>query len=145
MSSKLLTSLIVFVLSSSSTLLAGESMTHRLVNRFHAAWNANDLSAMLDQLQPTAVFKSPFQLRSGRTEIAETVLVRNPPRYREVEAVEHHSRLDDAIAWSIGHMTWRVDDESGNPTEETREADYLYVFTRHGGGDWKLDLLVFHE
>jgi hypothetical protein len=66
-------------------------------------------------------------------------------RYREVATVERHARLGEAIPGSIGHMTWRVDGESGKPTRETREADCTDVLTRNEDGERELDVLIFHE
>ena len=119
--------------------------TKLLVDKFNDAWNRNSLTDMESLLAATAFFKSPFQLRYGRDEMIATVLTRNPVFYREIETEEKHSLVKGTMAWSIGDMTWRVYDDTGNPTEETMHAEYTYIFSKDEAGSWALEAMIFHE
>jgi ketosteroid isomerase-like protein len=121
------------------------TMTDSLMQQFNAAWNANDRAAMVAMLQEDAFFKSPFQLRVGRAEIARTVLTHNPPRLRNSRVEEQHSTVHGDIAWSIGHATADVYDGDGHQTAEPFSADYVYVFTRHPGKPWRIQIMIYHE
>lgn len=142
-----------------------------LVHAFHAAWNANDLDGMVDMLQPDAFFKSPVQLQYGRETMAATVLRRNPPVISDCVTKELHSRVDGDMAWSIGELYCNIYfresgrirremiriedgysvrnsyDEEGRLLETRRHpaTDYTYVFTRNDGGDWKVQMVIYHE
>ena len=119
--------------------------TAALVERFHAAWDAQDLAGMESLLADTAFFKSPFQLRYGREEMLTTVLARNPFYYRDLQTEERHSLVKGGMARSLGALTWRVYDQEGNPTDETMHADYTYIFSRDEAGSWLLEALIYHE
>ncbi|HEX7051214.1 MAG TPA: nuclear transport factor 2 family protein [Longimicrobiales bacterium] len=121
------------------------TMTDSLMQRFVDAWNANDRAAMVAMLQEDAFFKSPFQLRVGRAEIARTVLTRNPPMLRNSRVEEQHSTVHGDIAWSIGHTTAEVYDGDGHRTAEPFSADYVFVFTRHPGEPWRIQIMIYHE
>ena len=131
----------------SAAAVAGEQSvnTATLVERFHAAWDAQDLAGMESLLAETAFFRSPFQLRYGRDEMLATVLARNPFYYRDLETAEQHSLVKGNLAWSLGKLTWRVYDDEGNPTDETMLADYTYIFSRNEAGTWLLEALIYHE
>lgn len=124
---------------------ANSTLTDSLVHEFHRAWNANDLTGMLAQLQPTAFFLSPYQLRYGRDTMARTVLITNPETFRNATSQENHSFVSEHVAWSIGHATSAIFDDEGHDTGEKLEADYLYVFTPDPDGTWKAQMLVYHE
>ena len=124
---------------------APETITKELVDRFYIAWNANDLEGMKELLSPHAFFKSPYQLRYGRDEMLKTVLITNPPAIREVETVEWHSHVDDQIAWSIGQMDTWLYDKSGQRTGERGHSEYTHIFRKDAQGEWKLEVMLFHE
>jgi len=121
------------------------TLTDSLTARLHAAWNAEDMDALLSQLQPTAFFKSPYQLRYGRDNMRETVLVTNPPVFKVFESKELHSYVSEHLAWSIGSIKSHVLDDNGADTGEIGEADYLYAFTPDSSGAWRVQMMVFHE
>lgn len=122
----------------------GVTLTKKLVDQFHVAWNANDLESMVDLLSPTSFFKTPFQLRYWRETMARTVLITNPPAFRNVRTVERYSHIGNDIAWSIGDMLSDVY-EDGVHTDEDFPAEYTYIFTKSDSGAWKLEVMVFHE
>ena len=119
--------------------------TDSLVVDFYQAWNDEDLPGMLSRLQPTAFFRSPYQLRYGSDTMQATVLVTNPPRFKNTMTTEWHSYASEALAWSIGELTSEVHDESGVGTGEALESEYLHVFTPSEDGAWKVQMLVYHE
>lgn len=147
------------------------TLTDSLVKAFHEEWNENDLEGMVAMLQPDAFFESPHQLRYGRDSMAATVLQRNPPVIRDCVTEERHSRVEGDLAWSIGELhcntyfrdTGRIRrervrirdgyavrnmyDEDGSflGTQEHPATIYTYVFTRRGGGPWKVQMLIYHE
>lgn len=123
------------------------SVTDSLVAKFHSAWNNNDLLGMLDQIQPDAFFKSPYQLRYGREEMAKTVLVRNPPVIKDCYTEEWHSKIEENMAWSIGRLYCNTYNAKGEivATGEDKSTEYTYVFTKDAQGDWKLQILFYHE
>ena len=131
----------------SAAVASGEDAVNTavLVERFHAAWDTQDLEGMGALLAESAFFRSPFQLRYGREEMLATVLARNPFYYRDLKTTEHHSLVKGNMAWSLGKLTWRVYDDEGDPTEETMEADYTYLFSRNEAGTWLLEALIYHE
>ena len=96
-------------------------------------------------LQHDAFFKSPYQLQYGRDKMERTILKKNPPVYKFVNMKELHSKVDDDIAWSIAEFTYDVYDEYGNKTGDKLEGSYTYVFTRKNNGDWKIQMMIFHE
>ena len=102
--------------------------TDSLMDAFQQAWNAGDLPAMLAQIHPNAFFKSPFQLRYGRDEMASTVLTTNPKVFRNTTNTETHTFASEHVAWSMGTARGDVFD-AGEPTGDHLDADYLFVFT----------------
>jgi len=121
------------------------SLTDLLTQKFTQAWNSENINEMVSQLQPDAFFKSPYQLRYGRDKMAATVLKTNPPAYKVSSTKEMHSKVEDDIAWSIGDFTADVYDDYGNKTSEQIKGTYTYVFTKKNKGDWKLQMMIFHE
>jgi ketosteroid isomerase-like protein len=121
------------------------SLTDLLTKQFHQAWNAENINEMVSQLQPDAFFKSPYQLQYGREKMAATVLKTNPPAYKVVNTKEIHSKVEDDIAWSIGEFTADIYDDYGNKTSEQLKGTYTYVFTKKNKGDWKVQMLIYHE
>jgi len=121
------------------------SLTDLLTQKFTQAWNSENINEMVSQLQPDAFFKSPYQLRYGRDKMAATVLKTNPPAYKVSSRKELHSKVEDDIAWSIGEFTADVYDNYGNKTSEQIKGTYTYVFTKKNKGDWKLQMMIFHE
>ncbi len=121
------------------------SLTEMLTKQFNQAWNKENINEMISLLQPDAFFKSPYQLRYGREQMAATVLKTNPPAYKIVEIKEQHSKVKDDIAWSIGDFSCDLYDEQGNKTNEVLEGSYTYVFTKKSNKDWKLQMMIFHE
>ncbi|MEJ2583821.1 MAG: hypothetical protein P8Z38_01880 [Robiginitalea sp.] len=99
---------------------------------------------MLELLDSTAFFKSPFQLRYGRDSIAATVLITNPPIFKVVEQRETHNRVRGNLAWSIGTMVCDWYEENGKKKEQPWRNDYVYLFIRRGT-EWKLQMLFYHE
>jgi hypothetical protein len=120
------------------------TLTDSLTARLHAAWNAEDMDALRSQLQPSAFFKSPYQLRYGRENMEKTVLITNPPVFKVFEQIEHHSHVSKNLAWSIGHIRSHIH-ENGSDTGEIGEADYLYVFTPDEHGSWRVQMMIYHE
>jgi len=121
------------------------SLTDLLTKQFHQAWNAENINEMISLLQHDAFFKSNQQLRYGRDKMAATVLKTNPPKYKVVSTKEIHSKVEDDIAWSIGEFTSDIYDEYGNKTKEQLKGTYTYVFTKKNKGDWKVQMLIYHE
>lgn len=120
-------------------------MTYHLVSDFHKAWNVVDLDKMESLLDKDAFFKSPYQLRYSRDTMLTTVLPRNPKIFKIMETVETHSMIKDDLAWSIGTMVSDIYDETGQKTEKKLHTDYVYLFIRDKNGDWKLQMLLYHE
>lgn len=125
--------------------LGQSSLTDLLTKQFHQAWNDENVNKMVSLLQPDAFFESPHQLQYGREKMAATVLKTNPPVYKVVYTKEIHSKVNDDIAWSIGEFKCDVYDDYGNKTNDKLEGTYTYVFTRKDKGDWKVQMLIFHE
>ena len=121
------------------------SLTDLLTKQFHQAWNAENINEMISLLQHDAFFKSTQQLRYGRNKMAATVLKTNPPKYKVVSTKELHSKVEEDIAWSIGEFTSDIYDEYGNKTKEQLKGTYTYVFTKKNKGDWKVQMLIYHE
>ena len=134
-----------FVMITCSFSFGQNSLTDLLTQQFHQAWNAENVNKMISLLQPDAFFKSPHQLQYGREKMAATVLKRNPPVYKFVHTKELHSKVEDDIAWSIAEFTCDVYDDYGNKTDKKLEGTYTYVFTRKKKGDWKIQMMIFHE
>jgi ketosteroid isomerase-like protein len=121
------------------------SLTDLLTKQFHQAWNKENVNEMISLLQPDAFFKSPYQLQYRREKMAATVLKNNPPAYKVINTNELHSKVNEDIAWSIGEFTYDIYDDYGNKTGEQLKSSYTYVFTRKNKGDWKLQMLIYHE
>ena len=121
------------------------SLTELLAKQFNQAWNKENLNEMISLLQHDAFFKSPYQLQYGRDKMERTILKKNPPVYKFVNTKELHSKVEDDIAWSIAEFTCDVYDEYGNKTGDKLEGSYTYVFTRKNNGDWKIQMMIFHE
>jgi len=134
----------LFVLISSYS-FGQNSLTEILAEQFIQAWNKENVNKMISLLQHDAFFKSPYQLQYGREKMARTVLKKNPPLYKFINTKELHSKVDDDIAWSIAEFTCDVYDEYGNKTGEKLEGSYTYVFTRKNKGDWKIQMMIFHD
>jgi hypothetical protein len=124
---------------------SGVTFTELLVDRFHEAWNEEDIPKMISLLDPDAFFKSPFQLRYSRDTMKATVLITNPPVFKVVEQTELYSYVKGDMAWSIGEIVSDVYDENGNKEEEQWPADYLYLFVKDEESNWKLKMMIFHE
>ena len=139
-------SYVIFILLIISPLtFCQSSLTDILSKQFNQAWNKENVNEMISLLQPDAFFKSPYQLQYGRNKMAKTVLKKNPPVYKIVHTKELHSKVEDDIAWSIAEFTCDVYDDYGNKTNEKLEGIYTYVFTRKNKGDWKLQMMIFHD
>ena len=124
---------------------AQSSLTDLLTKQFHQAWNKENVNEMISLLQPDAFFQSPYQLQYGREKMAATVLKTNPKVYKVVNTKELHSKVEDDIAWSIGEFVSDIYDDYGNKTSEQLKGTYTYVFTRKNKGDWKLQMMIYHE
>lgn len=122
-----------------------QSPTYQLVYSFHKAWNEEDLDEMESLLDEDAFFKSPFQLRYSRDTMMNTVLLKNPKIFKVSEITETHSEVRENLAWSIGKMVSDLYDEKGNKTDKQWHNDYVYLFIRNKVGDWKLQMLLYHE
>jgi len=133
-----------FVLISSYS-FGQNSLTGLLAEQFNQAWNKENVNEMISLLQHDAFFKSPYQLQYGREKMARTILKENPPIYKFVNTQELHSKVEDDIAWSIAEFTCDVYDEYGNKTSDKLEGSYTYVFTRKDKGDWKIQMMIFHD
>ena len=129
----------------SSYSLGQNSLTDLLVKKFFQAWNAENINEMISQLQPDAFFKSPYQLRYGRDKMEATVLKTNPPAHKVANTKELHSKVEDDIAWSIGEFTADVYDDYGDKTSEQIKGTYTYVFTKKNNGNWKIQMMIYHE
>lgn len=121
------------------------SLTDLLTKQFHQAWNKENINEMVSQLQHDAFFKSTNQLRYGKDKMAATILKTNPPKYKIVSTKELHSKVEDDIAWSIGEFISDIYDEYGNKTKEQLKGTYTYVFTKKNKGDWKVQMLIYHD
>ncbi len=146
------------------------TLTDSLVHAFGAVWNANDLDGMVGMLREDAFFESPYQLRYGRDTMAATVLRTNPPVFRDCASREDRSRVVGDVAWSLGELycsryypsgaihvkVIREDgdgflgeeyDEAGRSTGRRRydAIHYTYVFRRGERGEWKVQMLIYHE
>ena len=121
------------------------SLTELLAEQFNQAWNKENVNEMISLLQHDAFFKSPYQLEYGREKMARTILKKNPPVYKFIDTKELHSKVNDDIAWSIAKFTCDVYDEYGNKTSDKLEGSYTYVFTRKDKGDWKIQMMIFHD
>ena len=162
----------VLIMASSLCLKAQDKMTltDSLVNKFHEAWNSNDLDAMISMLHPDAFFNSPYQLRYTRDTMAATVLIWNPLRIKDCTTTEVYSHVENNLAWSIGYlycnrydsdgvlrkklvdreqemMRFEIYDDEGNwiKNEEEGATEYTYIFTRDKEGNWKIKVLFYHE
>ena len=62
------------------------TFTDSLVHEFNLLWDKNDLQKMIDDLQDDVFFKSPYQLRYSRDTMAKTVLLTNPPAFRNLRS-----------------------------------------------------------
>jgi len=133
-----------FVLISSYS-LGQNSLTELLAKQFNQAWNKENVNEMISLLQHDAFFKSPYQLQYGREKMGRTILKKNPPVYKFIDTKELHSKVNDDIAWSIAEFTCDIYDEYGNKTGEKLEGSYTYVFTRKNKGDWKIQMMIFHD
>ena len=141
----IISSISFFVLAISQISFCQSSLTDILSKQFNQAWNKENVNDMVSLLQPDAFFKSPYQLQYGRDKMAATVLKKNPPVYKIVHTKELHSKVEDDIAWSIAEFTCDVYDDYGNKTNEKLEGTYTYVFTKKNKGDWKLQMMIFHD
>ena len=135
----------IFIIPLISFSQANDTFTHRLVSDFHKAWNDEDLDRMENLLDKDAFFKSPFQLRYSRDTMMNTVLRKNPKIFKVSEIIETHSRVNGNQAWSIGKMTSDMYNSAGNKTGKQWHNDYVYLFIRDEKGDWKLQMLLYHE
>jgi len=141
----IISSVSFFVLAISHISFCQSSLTDILSKQFNQAWNKENINDIVSLLQPDAFFKSPYQLQYGRDKMAATVLKQNPPAYKIVHTKELHSKVEDNIAWSIAEFTCDVYDNYGNKTNEKLEGTYTYVFTKKNKGDWKLQMMIFHD
>jgi len=138
--------LIIFLYVFISSFSFGQSsLTDLLTKQFHQAWNKENINEMVSQLQHDAFFKSTNQLRYGRDKMAATILKTNPPKYKVESTKELHSKVEDDIAWSIGEFISDIYDEYGNKTKEQLKGTYTYVFTKKNKGDWKVQMLIYHD
>ena len=135
----------LLILISTAITFGQDSLTALFVKKFFQSWNAENINEMMSQLQPDAFFKSPYQLRYGRDKMVATVLKTNPPAHKVVNTKELHSKVEDDIAWSIGEFTADVYDDYGNKTSEQINGTYTYVFTKKNKGDWKIQMMIYHE
>lgn len=124
---------------------SAQSFTQQLVWDFHKAWNEEDLDKMESLLDKNAFFKSPFQLRYSRDTMLGTVLRTNPKVFKVSEITETHSEIRENMAWSIGKMVSDHYDKNGNKSEKQWHNDYVYIFVRNEKGEWKLQMLLYHE
>ena len=137
--------LILFFVTISGFSFGQSSLTDLLSKQFNQAWNAENINEMKSLLQPDAFFKSPDQLQYGREKMETTVLKKNPYMYKIVHTKELHSKVDDNIAWSIAEFTADIYDDYGNKTNEQLTGTYTYVFTKKNKGDWKLQMMIYHD
>ena len=160
------------IMASSMGLIAQDklTLTDSLVNKFHEAWNSNDLDAMISMLHPDAFFNSPYQLRYTRDTMAATVLIKNPPIIKDCTTKEVYSHVENNLAWSIGYlycnrydsdgvlrkklvkcdqeiMRFEIYDKEGNwiKNEEEEATEYTYIFAKDKEGNWKIKVLFYHE
>jgi len=126
-------------------LFCQSSLTDILSKQFNQAWNKENIREMVSLLQPDAFFKSPYQLRYGRDKMEATVLKTNPPAYKFANTKELHSKVEYDIAWSIAEFTADVYDDYGKKTSEKLNGTYTYVFTKKNNGDWKIQMMIFHD
>lgn len=139
--------LFILLLISSVSINAQDktTLTDSLVNNFSNAWNENNLAKMISLIQPDAFFESPYQLRYSRDTMAATILITNPPVFRNSKTIESFSKVKDNIAWSIGKLSANIFDEKGKDTGKMLSANYTYVFTKRKNENWKLQMIIFHE
>jgi ketosteroid isomerase-like protein len=137
--------LILFFVTISGFSFGQNSLTDLLSKQFNQAWNAENINEMKSLLQPDAFFKSPYQLQYGREKMETTVLKKNSQVYKIVHTKELHSKVDDNIAWSIAEFTADIYDDYGNKINEQLTGTYTYVFTKKNKGDWKLQMMIYHD
>jgi hypothetical protein len=77
--------------------------------------------------------------------MAKTVLVTNPPAFRNLRTQELFNHVEDRIAWSIGRLTGDTFDSTGKKTGKELVSDYVYVFTKRADNEWKVQMLIFHD
>jgi hypothetical protein len=121
------------------------TFTDSLVHDFNKVWDENNLEGMLVMLQKDAFFKSPYQLRYSKDTMARTVLLTNPPRYKNTRTRELFSHIENDMAWSIGKLEVNIFDEHGNNTGKELRSDYIYVFTKKKDNIWRIQMLILHE
>ena len=80
------------------------TFTDSLVHEFNALWDRNDVKGMVDKLQDDAFFKSQYQLRYSRDTMAKTVLLTNPPSFRNLRTQELFNHAEERLAWSVGTL-----------------------------------------
>lgn len=121
------------------------TLTDSLVHEFNALWDRDDVKGMLDKLQDDAFFKSQHQLRYSRDTMAKTVLLTNPPAFRNLRTQELFNHVEERVAWSIGTLTGDVFDRAGQKTGKELVSDYVYVFTKRADDTWKVQMLIYHD
>jgi len=141
---KLFLSAVFLSLCLYSFALGQGSLTDLLTKQFHQAWNAENVTQMINLIQPNAVYKSQHHLWNGSERMKSTVLKTDPILYKFTATKEFHSRVEDELAWSIGEFTCDVY-ENGSKTGKQMNGTYTYVFTKKPNKDWKLQMMIYHE
>ena len=77
--------------------------------------------------------------------MAATILITNPPAFRNTKTIELFSKIKNNIAWSIGKLSANIFDENGKDTRKMLSAEYTFVFTKRNHENWKLQMMIFHE
>ena len=142
---KLSSALFFFFLLFYSFSFGQSSLTDLLTKQFHQAWNNENINEMISLLQANAFFQSSNELYYGREKMKDTLLKKNPKKYKFAATREIHSYAEDRLAWSIGEYTCDVYDEYGYKTGEHVNGTYTYVFSKRNKGDWKVQMLIYHE
>jgi ketosteroid isomerase-like protein len=121
------------------------TVTETLVQNFNAAWELQDIDVLYDMMAPDCVFRSPFQTHLTRDKIRDTVLKSNVPRIRDIHnCVEEQSKIAGDYASSVGRTDANLYNDDGS-IARTIKMNYIFVFTRESGQDWKLQMLIYHE
>lgn len=139
------TALIFYFLLFYSFSLGQYSLTDLLTKQFHQAWNKENINEMISLLQANAFFQSSSELFYGREKMKDTILKRNPKKYKFTVTKEIHSYAEDRFAWAIGEYACDLYDEYGNKTGKQVKGSYTYVFSKRNREDWKVQMLIYHD
>jgi hypothetical protein len=74
-----------------------------------------------------------------------TVLITNPPRFKNCRSIERFSHIEKTMCYSVGSLTFSVYNEDGSYSGKEQHADYIMLFTRKENEQWKVQMMIYHE